>query len=120
MTQTDVAASGTCRDEFAALQELFEASLTDGTEAGASLAVVQDGELVVDLWGGEARPGEPWEADTLVQVWSVSKPMVALTALVLVERGVLDLDAPVAEYWPGFRDGVLVRHLLAHTSGYAG
>jgi CubicO group peptidase (beta-lactamase class C family) len=63
----------------------------------------------------------PWQRDTVVQVWSVSKTMAALTVLVLVDRGELDLDAPVASYWQEFgRDDVLVRHLLAHTSGYAG
>lgn len=113
--------SGECASRFAPLRELLERNLADGTEAGASVAVIQDGELVVDLWGGEARPGEPWQRDTLVQVWSVTKTMAALTVLVLADRGVLDLDAPVAEYWPEFSSRqVLVRHLLAHTSGYAG
>ncbi|MBZ5739840.1 serine hydrolase domain-containing protein [Nocardioides mangrovi] len=112
---------GTHHPSYQPLADLFEACLTDGTEAGASVAVVHDGELVVDLWGGEARPGVPWAEDTVVQVWSVTKTMAALTTLVLADRGVLDLDAPVSSYWPDFaRDDVLVRHLLAHTSGYAG
>ena len=112
---------GSCEPEFEPLRELFAERLADGTEAGASLAVVRDGELVADLWGGEARPGEPWQEDSIVQVWSVTKTMAALTTLVLVDRGVIDLDAPVASYWPEFaRDDVLVRHLLSHTSGYAG
>jgi CubicO group peptidase (beta-lactamase class C family) len=121
MTETSVALHGECHPDFDALRERFEANLADGTEAGASLAVVRDGELVVDLWGGEARPGEPWREDTVVQVWSVTKTMAALTALVLVDRGELDLDVPVTFYWPQFRRGdVLVRHVLAHTSGMAG
>ncbi|SDD49356.1 serine hydrolase domain-containing protein [Nocardioides lianchengensis] len=112
---------GTCQEPFTPLRDLLDANLASGAEAGASLAVVRDGELVVDLWGGTARAGEPWLEDTIVQVWSVTKPMAALTVLVLVDRGALDLDAPVASYWPAFRRGdVLVRHLLAHTSGYAG
>ncbi len=112
---------GTADPAFARLADLFESNLADGTEAGASLAVVRDGELVVDLWGGEAAPGRPWTADTLVQTWSVTKTMAALTVLVLADRGELDLDAAVSSYWPEFaRDDVLVRHLLAHTSGYAG
>lgn len=112
---------GTHDPSFQPLADLFEASLTDGTEAGASVAVVHDGELVVDLWGGEARPGVPWQEDTIVQVWSVTKTMAALTTLVLADRGEIDLDAPVSSYWTDFsRDDVLVRHLLAHTSGYAG
>lgn len=112
---------GSCADPFIPLRDLLEANLADGTDLGASIAVVQDGELVADLWGGTARPGEPWREDTVVQVWSVTKTMAALTVLVLADRGELDLDAPVASYWTGFgRDDVLVRHLLAHTSGYAG
>ena len=113
--------SGTCAAPFEPLRELLERNLASGADAGASVAVVQDGELVVDLWGGEARPGEPWTEDTLVQVWSVTKTMAALTVLVLADRGEIDLDAPVSTYWPDFRDDrVLVRHLLGHTSGKAG
>jgi CubicO group peptidase (beta-lactamase class C family) len=112
---------GSCHPSYEPLRDLLASRLADGTEAGASVAVVHDGELVADLWGGEARPGEPWREDTIVQVWSVTKTMAALTVLVLVDRGVLDLDAPVSSYWPEFRRGdVLVRHLLAHTSGMAG
>jgi len=112
---------GSCHASFEPIRDLLASRFADGSEAGASLAVVHDGELVVDLWGGEARPGEPWRDDTIVQVWSVTKTMAALTVLVLVDRGVLDLDAPVSSYWPAFRrDDVLVRHLLAHTSGMAG
>jgi CubicO group peptidase (beta-lactamase class C family) len=112
---------GSCEPSYEPLRDLLASRLADGSEAGASVAVVHDGELVADLWGGEARPGEPWREDTIVQVWSVTKTMAALTALVLADRGVLDLDAPVASYWPEFRRGdVLVRHLLAHTSGMAG
>jgi len=112
---------GTRQPTFAPLADLFEANLADGTETGASLAVVHDGELLVDLWGGEAGPGRPWERDTLVHAWSITKTMTALTMLVLADRGAIDLDAPVSSYWRDFRrDDVLVRHLLAHTSGYAG
>jgi CubicO group peptidase (beta-lactamase class C family) len=112
---------GTHAPGFEPLHDLLAANLADGTDLGASLAVVRDGELVVDLWGGTAKPGTDWEEDTLVQVWSVTKTMAALTALVLADQGVIDLDAPVATYWPEFRDRrVLVRQLLAHTSGYPG
>ena len=118
-TSTDL--HGTCTDAFGPLRDLLSTNLADGTEVGASLAVVHDGEPVVDLWGGQARPSAPWQADTLVQVWSVTKTMAALTVLVLADRGEIDLDAPVSSYWSDFRrDDVLVRHLLAHTSGMAG
>lgn len=113
--------SGTCIDELGPLRDLLADNLATGRDVGASVAVVHDGELVADLWGGEARPGVPWTEDTVVQVWSVSKTMAALTVLVLADRGEVDLDAPVSSYWPEFRrSDVLVRHLLSHTSGYAG
>lgn len=115
---------GTCREGFAPLRDLLAGNLADGTDVGASVAVVHEGELVVDLWGGEARPGEPWREDTVVMTWSVTKPMSSLAVLVLAARGVVDLDAPVADYWPEFaahgKEGVLVRHLLSHTSGVPG
>lgn len=112
---------GTCAGVFEPLRDLLARNLADGTDAGASLAVVHDGEPVVDLWGGLARTGEAWQRDTIVDVWSTTKTMSALTTLVLADRGAFDLEAPVASYWPEFRDDrVLVRHLLAHTSGMAG
>ena len=113
--------SGTNASAFDPLRDLLEANLADGTDLGGSVAVLHDGELVADLWGGEAKPGALWVEDTVVMVWSVTKPMAALTVLVLADRGEIDLDAPVSSYWPEFRnDSVLVRHLLGHTSGYAG
>ena len=113
--------SGTCTAAFEPLRDLLAGNLADGTDLGASVAVLHEGELVADLWGGRATATEPWTEDTVVQVWSVTKPMAALTVLVLADRGELDLDAPVSSSWPEFRrEDVLVRHLLAHTSGYAG
>ncbi|MFL6172711.1 MAG: serine hydrolase domain-containing protein [Marmoricola sp.] len=112
---------GTCADEFSPLRDLLAENLASGEDRGASVAVVHDGELVVDLWGGEARPGVPWERDTITQVWSVTKAMVALVLLTQVEKGLIDLDAPVATYWPAFgaegKESVLVRQVLGHTSG---
>jgi len=115
---------GTCADEFGPLRELLEKNLASGVDTGAGVAVVQDGDLVVDLWGGEARPEVPWTRDTIANVWSVSKTMVALVVLTQVERGLIDPDAPVTEYWPAFgahdKDKVLVRHVLGHSSGVPG
>ncbi|MFD7076688.1 serine hydrolase domain-containing protein [Nocardioides sp. NPDC059952] len=112
---------GVCAPAYEPLRDLLARNLSSGADLGASLAVIRDGELVADLWGGEARPGEAWQEDTIVRVWSVTKTMASLTALVLADRGDLDLDAPVADYWPSFADQrVLVRHLLSHTSGMSG
>ncbi|MGH3414255.1 MAG: serine hydrolase domain-containing protein, partial [Marmoricola sp.] len=114
-------AQGRCDPAFDPLRDLLADNLADGTDLGASIAVVHQGHLVADLWGGTARTGQPWHQDTIVQVWSVTKTMAALTVLVLGDRGVIDLDEPVASYWREFGDRrVLVRHLLSHTSGYAG
>ncbi|MDO9457761.1 serine hydrolase domain-containing protein [Nocardioides sp.] len=109
---------------FGPLRDLLERNLADGSDVGAAVAVVHDGDLVADLWGGEARPGVPWTRDTIVQVWSVTKTMAALTLLVLVDRGEVDLDAPVATYWPAFaaagKGDVLVGQVLGHASGVPG
>jgi hypothetical protein len=115
--------NGTCDPKFAELREILAASIDSGADVGASIAVVLDDDTVVDLWGGwvdEART-EPWTDRTITNVWSTTKTMVALSALLLVERGRLDPFAPVATYWPEFaengKEAVEVRHLMSHTSG---
>src|ERR1700722_3321208 len=118
--------SGTCDARFDAVRDALQRNIDCGEEVGASIAVDLDGEIAVDLWGGfrdEART-DPWTRDTITNVWSTTKTVTSLAALMLVERGQLDVDAPVAAYWPEFaangkQDG-LVRHLLSHTSGVAG
>jgi CubicO group peptidase (beta-lactamase class C family) len=88
---------------------------------GAALAVWRDGRWVVDLWGGyaDAARTRPWQSDTLVMPYSVSKPFAAVCALVLVDRGLLDLDRPVKNYWPEMTADPTVRQLLSHQSGHA-
>ena len=117
---------GQCQPRFEALRQLFAANIASGADLGASLAVTLDGEFVVDLWGGwadEART-RPWAADTVTNVWSTTKMMTSLTALLLVDRGELDLDAPVARYWPEFgaagKSGIPLRHLMSYNSGVSG
>jgi CubicO group peptidase (beta-lactamase class C family) len=113
---------GHCDDRFARVRETFAASFTRG-EVGAAVAVVVDGELVVDLWGGfaDAARTRPWERDTLVNVYSTTKGMTAVCAHRLVDEGRLDLDEPVAKYWPEFaqrgKQDVPVRMLLSHQAG---
>jgi CubicO group peptidase (beta-lactamase class C family) len=117
---------GTCSARFDPLHELFAAKLKSGEDLGASLVVNIDGEMVVDLWGGWADEARtvPWAENTITCVFSTTKTMTALAALVLVDRGELDLDANVAAYWPQFaargKAGIKVRHLLSHTSGVSG
>ncbi len=91
------------------------------------MAVTVDGELVVDIWGGYADEDQsrPWERDTITNVWSTTKTMTALCALILADQGELDLNRAVSDYWPEFgatgkRNVVLVRHLLGHTAGLPG
>lgn len=123
-----LAVEGTCDDRFVPVREQLEQSIRSGDDVGASVAIVHDGRLVVDLWGGTATFDDgvvaSWGGDTLINVWSTSKVMVALCALVLVDRGWLDLDEPVAAYWPEFgangKGDVRVRHLLSHSSGLSG
>ena len=117
---------GTCSARFDPLREMFAAKLKSGEDLGASLVVNIDGEMVVDLWGGWADEARivPWAENTITCVFSTTKTMTALAALVLVDRGELDLDANVAAYWPQFaargKAGIKVRHLLSHTSGVSG
>ncbi|HEV3129332.1 MAG TPA: serine hydrolase domain-containing protein [Solirubrobacteraceae bacterium] len=117
---------GRYEERFAPVAEAFAQNLNSGADIGASVAVVHEGQFVVDIWGGDADPeqGAAWEEDTIVNVWSSTKTMAALCALILADRGELDLDAPVSTYWPAFsqagKEAVEVRHLLSHTAGLAG
>ena len=108
------------------LAHAFDALFERGDDLGASLALTVEGETVLDHWGGwcdEAR-SRPWDRNTLTHVWSTTKTMTSLCALLLADRGELDLDAPVAAYWPQFaangKSGILVRDVLGHTSGVSG
>jgi CubicO group peptidase (beta-lactamase class C family) len=113
---------GSYDELFAAVPSALAGLLEHG-DAGGSVAVFVDGEPVVDVWGGFADADRtiPWQRDTITNVWSVTKTMTALCALVLADRGELDLAAPVGRYWPEFavagKEKVRVRHLLAHTAG---
>jgi CubicO group peptidase (beta-lactamase class C family) len=117
---------GDCDERFAAVRQALAGNLASGADLGASVAVYVDGEPVVDIWGGWADKARtrPWERDTIVNVWSTTKTMTALCALILADAGDLDFDAPVSTYWPEFaaagKDGVLVRHLMSHTAGLSG
>jgi CubicO group peptidase (beta-lactamase class C family) len=123
----DVEIHGRCDERFTAVRDLLAASLSQGTDVGASVAVTLAGEPVVDIWGGwtDEERSHPWERDTITNVWSTTKTMTALCALMLVDEGHLDLDAPVDRYWPEFaasgKEGrVLLRHLMGHTAGLPG
>jgi CubicO group peptidase (beta-lactamase class C family) len=114
---------GQCDSRFTVVREAFAENFAKRAEVGAAVSVYADGKPVVDLWGGytNAARTRPWEQNTLVSVASTTKGMVALCAHMLVERGLLDLDAPVARYWPEFSQAdkahIPVRWLLSHRAG---
>ena len=93
---------GYCDERFSAVRDVLEQQLESGTDLGASFSVTYQGETVVDLWGGylDLERTTPWQEDTLVNVYSTTKTMSFLCALILADRGELDFDAPVSRYWP--------------------
>jgi CubicO group peptidase (beta-lactamase class C family) len=116
---------GFCAPQFEPVRDAIVANFSAGNEVGASVAITRDGVPVVDLWAGEAvKGGASWQRDTIVNVYSTTKTMAALCVLMLADRGVVDLNAPVARYWPEFaqngKDGVLVRHVMSHSAGLSG
>jgi CubicO group peptidase (beta-lactamase class C family) len=120
------AIEGDYDERFQGVAEALAGNLDRGLDVGASVAVVLDGQPVVDIWGGhkDVAGTEAWERDTIVNVFSTTKTMTVLCALILADRGELDLYAPVARYWPEFaqagKDRIEVRALLGHTSGLSG
>src|ERR1700733_3744646 len=116
MIKPAVQIGGACNPGFGAVKDAFASNFRHGLDVGACLSVVVRGELVADIWGGykDVQHSVPWERDTIINVWSTTKTMTSLCALILVSRGLLNLDAPVAAYWPEFaaagKEKVLVRH----------
>jgi CubicO group peptidase (beta-lactamase class C family) len=117
---------GSCDERFSMVRDTLAANLDAGEDVGASVAVFLDGEPVVDIWGGytDVERTRPWQEDTVTNVFSTTKTMTFLCALLLADRGELDFHAPVARYWPEFKaegkEGVEVRHLMGHTAGLSG
>jgi CubicO group peptidase (beta-lactamase class C family) len=110
---------------FVPVREAFEANFAEHDEVGAACAMIHDGEVVVDLWAGWAdRESErEWQEDTLQLVFSATKGMTAATLLLLAERGAIDLDEPVARYWPEFgaagKHAIPIRWVMSHRAGLA-
>lgn len=120
----DTEIQGTCLPGFATVRDEFVRNFTDRGELGASLHVAVDGRTVVDLWGGEAgntTSRRAWEADTLAVVYSCTKGVTALAAHILIDRGLLDVDALVSDCWPEYgcrgKETTTVRMLLDHSAG---
>ena len=114
---------GTVAPGYEPVREAFERNFSELGDVGAAFAAVVDGRPVVDLWGGVADPARapPWREDTLQLVFSGTKGFVAACVLMLIERGQLALDQPVARYWPEFaaagKGDVLVGHVVSHAPG---
>jgi CubicO group peptidase (beta-lactamase class C family) len=114
---------GFCDSRFSRVRDAFAEALTANGEVGAAIAFTLDGECVVDLWGGhaDAQRTRPWQRDTLVNTYSTTKGMTAICAHQLVERGKIDLDARVAQYWPEFaqagKEEITFRWLISHQAG---
>ena len=117
---------GTCDARFEPVRDVLAEQLSSGNDTGASIAVDVDGQTVADLWGGwrDEEHRTPWTEDTITNVWSTTKTVTNLAALMLADRGLLDPYAPVAKYWPEFaengKERIEVRHILSHTSGVSG
>ncbi|MFZ1995460.1 MAG: serine hydrolase domain-containing protein [Solirubrobacteraceae bacterium] len=117
--------SGTCDARFAPVRDALAEQL-ERDELGASIVLDIDGHTVVDIWGGwcDTQRRRPWERDTITNVWSTTKTVTNLAALMLIDRGLIDAHAPVADYWPEFaangKEAIEVRHILSHTSGVSG
>ena len=111
--------TGKMDPRFAPVRDALTEVLGNQTGTGAAVAAWYDGAWVVDLWGGwaDAARTRPWQEDSIVQPYSVCKPFAALCVLQLVERGQIDLDAPMQRYWPDFLAPATVRHVLSHQAG---
>lgn len=115
---------GSCAPGFEAVRDVFAAGANELGEGGGAFAVYVGGEKVVDLWAGWAAPGVPWAEDTLCVLASATKGLATLCVQMLFSRGDLDIEAPVASYWPEFaangKERITVRQVLNHTSGVIG
>ncbi len=117
---------GRCDEKFASVREIFTSNIEQGKDLGASFALTIDGEMVIDIWGGhlDEEKTKPWQENTIVNVYSTTKTMSFLCALLLADRGQLDFDANVADYWPEFsaagKENVKVWHIMDHAAGLSG
>jgi CubicO group peptidase (beta-lactamase class C family) len=121
----DVRIEGVVEPRFERVRAVFAENFDKRNEYGAAVAVTVDGKQVVDLWGGYADKArtQPWKRDTIVNVFSTTKGLTAIAAHRMVDQGLIDLDTPVARYWPEFgqagKERIPVRWLLSHRAGLA-
>lgn len=123
---TDTPIAGICTPRFAAVRDAFAANFAERGDVGASLCLIVDGETAVDLHGGwrDAARSKPWQADTVVNLWSTTKGVAAIAFAMLAERGLMSYDDRVADHWPAFaangKDDISIGTLLSHQAGLCG
>jgi len=126
VSETTIELNGFCDEKFSQVRDVLAESIGKGEDLGASVAVFVNGEAVIDLWGGHIDGGmtQAWQENTIINVYSTTKTMSFLCALILADRGQLDFDAPVAKYWPEFaqngKHNVKVWHIMNHAAGLSG
>tara|TARA_Y100000996_G_scaffold246948_1_gene194149 strand:- start:4294 stop:5439 length:1146 start_codon:yes stop_codon:yes gene_type:complete len=118
-----IVVEGKCDEKFSKVRDAFIENFENRGDVGAALCIYHEGNIVVDLWGGyrNAERTIPWTPDTLVQTYSNGKGWLATCMHILLDRKLIELDTPVAHYWPEFakhnKQNVLIRHILSHTAG---
>lgn len=123
MSEENTPIEGHCPSSFQPVADAFRQNFAEHDDLGASFCLVRHGETVIDLWGGylDVERTRPWQRDTLVNVYSTTKTMTALSALLLADRGELDFDRPVRDYWPEFgKPQITTAHFMSHTAGLSG
>jgi CubicO group peptidase (beta-lactamase class C family) len=120
------AVHGDFESRFSGIPDLMQHFISTGEEIGASFTIDIAGDTVVDIWGGikDQNASTAWERDTIVNVFSSTKTVTSLAALVLIDRGIIDPYEKVATYWPEFaqkgKEDIEIRHIISHTSGVPG
>ena len=123
--ETD-AVHGIFEPRFSGIPDLMQHFISTGEEIGASLTIDIAGDTVLDIWGGikDQNTSTPWERDTIVNLFSCTKTVTSLAALVLIDRGIINPYEKVATYWPEFaqngKENIEIRHIISHTSGVPG
>ena len=112
---------GTCQDKFIEVKKIFQHSFDSGEENGAAFSIIQNSKVLINLFGGAKNKKEAWDANTIVNTFSLSKGIYATCISKLISENLLDIEKPIAYYWKSFeqdnKKNILVRHLLSHQSG---
>ena len=112
---------GTCQDKFIEVKKIFQHSFNSGEENGAAFSIIQNSNVLINLFGGTKDQKEAWDENTIVNTFSLSKGIYATCISKLISENLLDIEKPIAYYWKSFekhnKKNILVRHLLSHQSG---